>query len=212
MSNTGFIPAGRTSMVKKGDMQFQVQTEYAQRPAPRITTTILNSGQVVNKIERTLDHEISSLDEQARAEVALKRQHQEVIGILQEQPTEAVTAARNAIEGAAGESAERLLLIPGVQKVYALDTEGNFFSDSGSREFEQSFAPIFRSVRELMNVFSALPGSESERESGVYEVERDRLYFASVGNECYFIIVRRVNVTTNYEQEIKAALEIGTVH
>ena len=212
MSNTGFIPAGRTSMVKKGDMQLQVQTEYAQRPAPRITTTILNSGQVVNKIERSLDHEISSLDEQARVEVALKRQHQEVIGILQEQPTEAVTAARNAIEGAAGESAERLLLIPGVQKVYALDTEGNFFSDSGSREFEQSFAPIFRSVRELMNVFSALPGSESERESGVYEVERDRLYFASVGNECYFIIVRRVNVTTNYEHEIKAALEIGTVH
>ena len=211
MSNTGFIPAGRTSMVKKGELQLQVQTEYAQRPAPRITTTILNAGQVVNKIERALEHEISSLDEQARVEVVLKRQHLEVIGILQEQEI-AGQGGGHEIEGAAGESAERLLTIPGVQKVYALDTEGNFFSDSGSREFEQAFAPIFRSVRDLMNVFSSLPGAEGERETGVYEVERDRLYFASVGDECYFIIVRRVNVTTNYEHEIKAALNIGSVH
>jgi hypothetical protein len=198
-------------MVKKGELQLQVQTEYAQRPAPRITTTILNAGQVVNKIERALEHEISSLDEQARVEVVLKRQHLEVIGILQEQEI-AGQGGGHEIEGAAGESAERLLTIPGVQKVYALDTEGNFFSDSGSREFEQAFAPIFRSVRDLMNVFSSLPGAEGERETGVYEVERDRLYFASVGDECYFIIVRRVNVTTNYEHEIKAALNIGSVY
>jgi hypothetical protein len=199
-------------MVKKGDLQLQVQTEYAQRPAPRITTTILNAGQVVNKIERSLSHEINSLDEQARVEVALKRQHSEVIGILQEQPGESGADIGRAVEGAAGESAGRLLSIPGVQKVYALDTEGNFFSDSGSREFEQMFAPIFRGVSELMSVFGPLPGSDRQRESGVYEVERDRLYFASVGNECYFIIVRRVNVTTNYEQQIKSALNIGVIH
>lgn len=198
-------------MVKKGELQLQVQTEYAQRPAPRITTTILNSGQVVNKIERALEHEIGSLDEQARVEVALKRQHLEVIGILQEQAAEEPKSAR-AVEGASDESAERLLTIPGIQKVYALDTEGNFFSDSGSKEFEKAFAPIFQSVRELMNVFSSLPGSDGSRESGVYEVERDRLYFASVGDECYFIIVRRVNVTTNYEHEIKTALSINSVY
>ncbi len=211
MSGPGFIPAGRTSVVKKGGLQLQVQTEYAQRPAPRITTTILNGGQVVNKIERALDHEISSLDEQARVEVSLKRQHQEVIGILQDQPTAKPDIAAN--DGAPeSEWAGKLMAIPGVQKVYALDNDGNFFSDSGSREFRNTFGPIFRNIRELMTIFGTLSGADCSRESGVYEVERDRLYFASVGSECYFIIVRRVNVTTNYEQEIKSCLKIGSLN
>ena len=64
---------------------------------------------------------------------------------------------------------------------------------------------------ELMTVFGPVSGTDCTRESGVYEVERDRLYFASVGSECYFIIVRRINVTTNYEQEIKASLKIGSL-
>ncbi|PWB74762.1 hypothetical protein C3F09_03480 [candidate division GN15 bacterium] len=196
-------------MVKKGDLQLQVQTEYAQRPAPRITTTILNAGQVVNKIERALDHEISSLDEQARVEVSLKRQHQEVIGILQDQSAQ---QSHNAgIDGVPeSEWAGKLMTIPGVQKVYALDNDGNFFSDSGSEEFRKAFGPIFRNIRELMTVFGPISGTDCTRESGVYEVERDRLYFASTGGECYFVIVRRVNVTTNYEQEIKSCLEIGS--
>lgn len=200
-------------MVKKGDLLLQVQTEYAQRPAPRLTTTILNGGQVVNKIERALGHEISSLDEQARVEVSLKRQHQEVIGILQEQSQQQsdnrVDAGRS-VGGSGSESADRLSAIPGVQKVYALDNDGNFFSDSHSEEFQSTFAPIFRNLRELMTVFSPLPGTNCARESGVYEVERDRLYFASVGSECYFIVVRRVNVTTDYEQEIKSSLKVGS--
>lgn len=186
----------------------QVQTEYAQRPAPRLTTTISNSGQVVNKIERALDHEISSLDEQARVEVSLKRQHQEVIGILQEQ-SEQQAGNQGDAGGSAGEWTDRLLAIPGVQKVYALDNDGNFFSDSGSEEFRKTFAPIFRNIRELMTVFNPMPDTDCARETGVYEVERDRLYFASVGSECYFVIVRRVNVTTNYEQEIKSSLKAG---
>ncbi len=196
-------------MVKKGDLQLQVQTEYAQRPAPRLTTTILNAGQVVNKIERALDHEITTLDEQARVEVSLKRQHQEVLGILQEHDHSKADKSGAAGEPC-GESTERLLAIPGVQKVYALDNDGNFFSDSGSEEFRTTFGPIFRNIRELMTVFGLVSGDGCTRESGVYEVERDRLYFASVGSECYFIIVRRVNVTTNYEQEIKAGLKIGS--
>jgi len=77
-----FIPAGRTSLVKRGDQQLQVQTEYAYRPYPRITTTILNAGQVLHKLEKRLDRPIESIEEQNIAEDVIKRQHQEVVALI----------------------------------------------------------------------------------------------------------------------------------
>ena len=217
MTNSAFIPAGRTSVVNKGDQHLQVQTEYARRPAPRITTTISIKGQVINKVERALDREIESVEEQSRVEIIMKRQHAEVTAILQNQPHhELLVPTKAAVvepplaaapcTSVPEEVQHRLSSIPGVQQVFCLDNEGNFFSENGSEEFHKQFAPVFNHLRELMEVFSRIPGVSYAREPGVYEVERDRLYLASAQTECYFVIVRRINVTTNYEQEIKLAL------
>lgn len=218
-------------MVKKGEVQLQVQTEYAGRPAPRITTTISNKGQVVNKVERTLDRGITTAEEQSRVERAINRQHVEIVGILEKQPLEAIigpsvetpppeanvgqsTESPPPVQEISGDSMEdghaRLMQIPGVQKVYCLDNDGSFFADSGSEEFYHLFGPVFNNLRELMNVFSRIPGPSYVREAGVCEVEKDRLYFASTGTECYFIVIHRADVTTDYERDIRHALKIGS--
>lgn len=93
---SGFIPAGRTSLVKRGETMLQVQTEYAHRPYPRITTTILNQGQVLHKLEKKLDHAISTVEEQNIAEDVMKRQHAEVLSLIVDPSGEALLRSERA--------------------------------------------------------------------------------------------------------------------
>ncbi len=197
----------------------QIQTEYAYRPMPRITTTVLNNGRVLHKIERPLDREVESAEEQTKTEVIIKRQHSEVITILQGDSNFATGHAEEISDGPKPELAipqeltteEKLKQIPGVTHVYTLDNDGNFFTENSSEQFQRMFSPIFRNIRDLIQLFNREAGIGYTREPGVVEIEEDRLYFASGGAECYFIVVRRVNVTIDYEREIKLAVSPSLV-
>jgi hypothetical protein len=213
MSANNYIPAGRTSLVEKDKVPLQVQTEYAHRPSPRITTTISRNGQVVHKVERSLDHPIGSPEEQTRAENTIRRQHAEVLSIIKS-GSPGLTAQPKTVEQI--ESAEelptysvydRLLDLPGVRRIYRLTNEGKFGDSTNESQFKQAYAAIFKSIGDLMNLFDRLPGVGYTRRAGVYEVERDRLYFASIGLECYFIIIGRVDYSLDYEQAIKSVID-----
>jgi hypothetical protein len=208
MGATSFIPAGRTSLVKHGSVSMQVQTEYASRPRPRITTTILKEGQVVHKIERPLDRAIESIDEQQRAEATIKRQHAEVVSIVQSESyardndqsghVKAQTATLSTVES--------IQAINDVERVFRMDNEGNFIGGNVSDSFRKQFAPVLKGVSEIMGVFGRMPGVGISRKKGVLEIERDRLYFASGGTECYFILVHRIDRDTDFEGAIKAVI------
>ncbi len=219
-----FIPAGRTSMVKKGGITVQIQTEYAIRPYPRITTTILNSGKVIHKIEKKLDQPIQSIEEQNQVEGFIIHQHSEVLSTIQKgsdrkeefspetnsskQGGKVVKEKKETplvIENDNRSPLEKLESIPGVQRVYHLDNNGNFVGLNDADDFEDKFSKIFKNLKEVMDVFMLMPGSE-HREKGVYELMHDRLYFVSSGDECFFISVRRTDGTTIYEKAIKQAL------
>jgi len=208
METTNYIPTGRTSLVKKDALALQVQTEYAHRPNPRITTTVSRDGQVIHKIERNLERQINSVEEQDRAEIIIKRQHAEIIGIIKKGSMMAPTApAVESREEPLPQSVyERMCAIPGVQRVYQLDNEGNFVNNNGSDEFKQAFAAIYKNLQDLMGLFDRMPGVGITRRKGVYEVERDRLYFVSVGLECYFVLVARVDHDIDYERAIKGVI------
>jgi hypothetical protein len=210
MTEGSFIPAGRTSLVKKGDLALQVQTEYAARPNPRITTTILKQGQVLHKIERVLDRAIESFEEQRSIELGMKRQHIEVVNILQSASIDAALNLTSQFSDAVKPPtptgvAGRLAEIPGIRKMYHLDNEGNFRGAETSEQFKKQFSFIFKNLREMLNLFSELPGSGT-RERGVYEVEQDRLYFVSLGNECYFLLVAPDQSVPDYEAAIRGVL------
>ena len=206
-SSLQFIPAGRTSSVKRGNTLLQVQTEYAHRPNPRITTTILDNGRVLHKVERGLEKAIISLEEQRKVESALIRQHAEVLAIIQnDTPISSASkeAEQVAVEAEPPPVLDRIKAIPGVQSVIQMENDGTFTSPELTIEFQKQFGFIFKNLRELMALFERVPGVGVTRRQGVYEIERDRLYFMSSGSECFFVVVRRVNVTTQYEQELKA--------
>ena len=232
MAADSYIPVGRTSMARQGAKSLQVQTEYAPRPAPRITTTISHQGQVVHKIERTLERAIDSPEAQNRVERTLRNQHAEIIAIIEKPncasiPTPAATESQSTatapvpvasgnegdpestVEAIPGPVAySRLQEIPGVKRIYRLDNEGNIVGRDEPTRFRQAFAAIFRNLEDLVSLFAADPGAGFTRQKGVLEVERDHLYFASAGYECYFLVVSRIDETTNYEDAIKAAISL----
>lgn len=227
MAAQRFIPAGRTALVQPATGQtdserqnagsgrtqvaLQVQTEYAHNPYPRITTTILNSGQVVHKVEKKLDRTVQSLEEQQLVEGMLNHQHSEVLAILKRQQGHASAGRETAQEAPVKPASivERLRAIPGSEHIFRLDNKGNFIGRATKTQFRKSFKAVFKNLPALMEVFAELAGDfpQPRRQSGVCEVERDRLYFASTGSECIFITVRRVDRDTDYEKAIKEAID-----
>lgn len=200
----------------------QVQTEFSVYPQPRIITTVLNSGQVVHKIEKHLDNGVNSLEEQRRVERTMQGQHGEVVAIIKENPPPdpvdppPVTPVATVMEpelataGAAEsppksveELVERLRGLPGVEYVYPIDTDGNFIGAHTELHFKRSFSAIFKSLLDILDVFPYLPGQMVQRERGVYEVERNELYFISMGVECYFVTVRGAMIDVDYETVFK---------
>jgi hypothetical protein len=73
------MPGGLSSEAKLKDAKFCVQTEFAQRPKPRVTTTISRDGVVVKKVENAWEGLPQTEEEKDRIERFLRRQHQDVI-------------------------------------------------------------------------------------------------------------------------------------
>ncbi|UCC43498.1 MAG: hypothetical protein JSU65_10175 [Candidatus Zixiibacteriota bacterium] len=200
-----YIPAGRTSVVKRKGNTLQLQTEYACRPVPRISTTILDSGQVLHKIERELDKPVSSLAEQREIEESIRKQHAEVMALVKNDASAVPISST-------GESSTRkvslsfydqFLSISGVKRVYRLDNDGNFVGARASEQFKTLFAEVFRNIRDLLEIFLLEPGVGVTREKGVCEICRDQLYLVSAGPECYIVVIERPDPTIEYEAELK---------
>jgi len=213
MAQADLIPAGRTSRIVRGDSEIQIQTEYAYRPNPRLTTSLFNKGRLINKVEKELAAPVTSFEDKLLVEDMLRKQHMEVLKVLRDKEstldfislsdTGAISKTVKA-DSRDLEVIKKIVAIPGVEKVFRLDNQGNFLSSQISQEFRKKYSLIFRSIYDVINIFSMMPGGE--REKGVYEIERDRLYFASSGRECYFVLVKSES-GADFEPEIKKAVQ-----
>ena len=223
-----FIPAGRTSLVNKGKVAFQIQTEYAFRPYPRLTTTISNCGQVLHKIEKKLKHPIQNVEEQTLSEIAIQKQHREVIDIIQNGTNTPQRSQEQAIEEdktiigyekqpeirldtvKMDETCltlhERLEMVPGVVFVIEIDASGNFLSKQVGEQFKKKYSFIFKNLRELFQVFMSFSIGITSQDKGVYEIERNRLYLISDGELYYIIDINSADKISNYEKAFKSLL------
>jgi hypothetical protein len=181
----------------------------------------------VQKIEMNLEKPIATLEEKELMEVTIRRQHAEVIDIIQrgsqriplppelkaEQPPIKLAPPKVADEKPYPETDPvppimmRLEALPGTHRVYRLDNEGNFLNAAVSKEFQKAFKPIFKNLRELIAVFTEVPGIGLTRETGVYEIDRNSIYLISTGLEIYFFCIVRPDYSIDYEQELRTLLK-----
>ncbi len=185
-----YIPAGRTSIVKKGRMEFQLQTEYAGIPQPRVTTTIFAQGRVLHKIEKSIDKSIESIEEMHRVEDLIKTQHSEISRELRERglPIESGGAGTDD----RGQSPlERIQRLEEVERVFVVSPGGKIINDRAvTREFKRLLKHIFKELPNLITVFASLPDGAGRREAGIYEIEPGRVLLLSTGVDFYLVLVR----------------------
>ncbi len=72
-------PAGISGEASSGEKKFHVQTEFAPRPKPRITTSVSLNGEVVQKVENLWQKLPQSQEDKDEIERFLRQQHQDVI-------------------------------------------------------------------------------------------------------------------------------------
>lgn len=207
------MPSGQTSLVKTETNSYQVQTEYSYRPFPRVKTTVFNSGQVVHKLEKKLAKPIDSLEEQDRIEDIIRNQHREVVTTIREhndQPVETQSASEGKKEMLSLVVSEgklsvkdQLEAVDGVKQVFCLTKEGEFVGSDSAEQFKKSYKAVFKNIAELLQIFGLLPGFSSERETGVYEIERNQLYLASAGRGFYIVATELSDSEIDFEKTIK---------
>ena len=209
MSTTEFIPSGRTSLVNRNGTALQIQTEYAYRPYPRVTTTILDGGEVLHKVEKKLLKCVDSPEEQAEMEEIIKRQHSQVMLIIKDQKPKKVQSTQTQRIRVLTEPTFRneLKAIAGVEKVFFLSKGGAFDNEEDAFNFKKYFPSLHKGLTDLIEMFMRLPGAEVNREKGVLEIKKDRLYFISSGFAFAFAITVKKEEQTNFEKIFKDLID-----
>ncbi len=88
MEAVDYIPPGQLGYHKLGEKVLQVQTEFATRPKPRITSSVVVDGRIVHKTDREWTVELSSDDSRQKLEAALGEQHKATMALVQERAVE----------------------------------------------------------------------------------------------------------------------------
>jgi len=200
------IPSGRTSLVARGDIDYQLQTEYAARPHPRVTTTIFSKGTVLHKIERSLPQPVETVDEMHQVEEIIKTQHLEVARIIRDHGVPA-SPEKVAEKPPPMTRFEQIRALAAVERVYLVTAEGKLVGDAAvTGEFKKMFKPVLRELPEILTVFAELPGPGTRREEGLYEIEPGRILLASTGIEFYLILLKPDTPFDRVADKIKAIL------
>lgn len=160
MEAVDYIPPGQLGYHKIGEKVLQVQTEFATRPKPRVTSSVVVDGRIVHKADREWLDDLSSDESRQKLEAALGEQHKATMALVHERAVEfiggqsVVTATpapgyeastfRDTIE-------EVLRTVPYIMALYEFDQEGQVvyraqFRDmvaEWEREFEAISAIVF---------------------------------------------------------------------
>lgn len=203
-----YIPAGRTSIVKKGRSEFQMQTEYAGIPHPRITTTIFSEGQVLHKIEKVLEKDIETIEEMHQIEDIIKAQHLEVSKVIRERGVPA-SPGNDIVSKPDDNPTERIRQLEVVEQVFRITSDGKIAdSNKITREFKNLFKHILKELPQMIMVFAALPGQSGHREEGIYEIEPGRILLASKGDTFFLILIKSGTPYETVAAPLKAILNI----
>lgn len=160
MEAVDYIPPGQLGYHKHGDKTLQVQTEFAMRPRPRVTSSVVVDGRIVHKTDREWLDELDTEEGRQKLEAALGEQHRLTMALVVERAAE-FTSEPKPITGAPGpgfeaatfrDSIEEVLrTVPYIMAFYEFDPEGRVvyrvqFRDMVAewvREFEAISAIVF---------------------------------------------------------------------
>jgi len=161
-----FIPPGRLSGYKHEGKTIQVQTEYAPRPRPRITTSVVLDGRIVHKLDRPWEDGVETGELQKALESTLAEQHRQAMEIVKTKAAEfagapkATEAPPGYTQGSFRDSMVEVLgSLPSVIGVYEIDQGGKIIFSHNFRniyaEWDREFEMLAQLAREFPNIIRA---------------------------------------------------------
>lgn len=178
-------PAGISGEASTGDKIFHVQTEFAPRPKPRITTSISVNGEVVQKVENIWERLPQSEEDKDEIERFLKKQHQEVIKDIKEkgerftlskeekQRQQAISKIKEVISG-----------IQGVSGWVLFSDEDQIISPDVSDADSQRMVDLARNNRELASFLSSV-SKVGNLVGGLLESKDRRMVFLPIKEDFF---------------------------
>lgn len=198
-------PAGISSEASSGEKRFCVQTEFATRPKPRITTSVSLNGEVVQKVENIWEKLPQSEEDKDEIERFLRKQHQEVIKDIKEKGEKVVSSKDEAKEIATCEekqgepvilkAKEEISGIEGVTAWVIFSNDDQIIDQDVFDVKDQTMVDLARGGKDLVSFLSSVL-RVGNLVGGLLENEQMRIVFIPIKNN--FLVVK-----VNTEVDIK---------
>jgi len=177
-------PSGRLSKVGKGDQIYQIQTEFFHRPKLKITSTVILNGKTINKIETPWQEEFGTDEDLKKIEKAIRKQHQEVIQMVEDQNIREVKTPTE--ETPVGKSWDKLSGLKGIENLVVADAQGSVLFTNVDSPRRTALLKTLHPVNKLTNFLSQITrlgdfiGGQLKMESEkmVWINQRDQLWIA----------------------------------
>lgn len=158
-----FIPPGRLSGYKHAGKTIQVQTEYATRPHPRVTTSVVLEGRTVHKTDHPWEKGDETEEIRKDLESFLAEQHRQALELVEAHAQEYVsdlaekkTAALFPQPTFRDSMIEVLSSVPFVTGVCELDQSGKLVFSRDFRDIHSDFGREFEIFNKLIVSFPAI--------------------------------------------------------
>lgn len=162
-----FIPPGRLSSHKHAGKTIQVQTEYATRPHPRVTTSVVLDGRIVHKIDYSWDLGVETEELRKALESHLANQHRQSLEQVKARASEYVQGMADSGADCGATSAypepsyrdsmtEVLGSVPYVTGICEIDQTGAVIYSRDFRNIQTDLSREFQMFGSLISSFAEI--------------------------------------------------------
>jgi hypothetical protein len=141
-------PAGISSYLNWKEKQLYLQTEFALRPQPRITTTVSCQGEVIYKTEELWKGGLKRQEDKEEIEELIGLQHRKTRELVKNKAEEILTSL---LPKPLPKFWEGLSKMEGVQNVFAFDQQGKLLYQEKEDELSKKIRQGIISVIQLSN-------------------------------------------------------------
>jgi len=141
-------PAGISSYLAWKEKQLYLQTEFALRPQPRITTTVSCQGEVIHKTEDLWKRGLRRQEDKEEIEELIRSQHRRVRELVKNKAEEILGSL---LPKPLPKFWEVLSKMEGIQNVFAFDREGKLLYQEKEDQLSKKIRQGIISTIQLSN-------------------------------------------------------------
>ncbi len=208
-------PAGISGEASSGEKKFCVQTEYAPRPKPRITTSVSLNGEVVRKVENFWKRLPQSEEDKDEIERFLKKQHQEVIKNIKENGEKFVLSrdeAKNIVTHEEKQSdlvileaKEVISRVQGVTGCVLLSKGDQIIGQDALNSQDQTLVELARCSKDLASFLPSV-SKVGNLVGGLLESKQMRMVFVPIKDDFFAVRVNPAADIKQLVQKIRSAV------